>query len=417
MINTQLIKNRIGRIFPALKHENYRYYFQGQLVSLSGSWMQTVAQGWLVYQLTQSPFMVGLVAALQHMPILFFGVFGGVIVDRFNKQTLILFTQGASLLLALILGILTVTGYVNVWVVMFFASLLGLVNAIDTPARQSLIIEMVGKEHMPSAIALNVGSFNSARVFGPALAGILIARLGVGITFILNALTFLGPITALKSMRLNLLTPPKANQHPILAIKKGLRYSYRHPIIKNILVFTVFTSVFGWSYVSMLPVVADKVFHQDSFGLGLFYSIFGVGAVLGTIFISAFNNRFSVRRLLLGGSFLFTVSLFAFTLTTNFSLALVFMFFSGAGIAAQMALMQSIIQNNVENHLRGRVMSIFVTAHQGMLFLGNFQIGWVSEYLGARPAIALGASIIFVFAVYLYLTFTKLENIEYSAIT
>ncbi len=417
MINIQYLRKRIDRIFPALKHENYRYYFQGQLVSLSGSWMQIVAQGWLVFQLTNSPFMVGLVSALQHMPVLFFGVFGGVIVDRFDKQKLILLTQGASLVLALILGILTITGYINVWTVMVFAFLLGLVNALDTPARQSLIIEMVGKEHMPSAIALNVGSFNSARVFGPALAGILIARLGVGMSFIVNALTFLGPIVALKSMKLNLLAPPKTNQHPLLAIKQGLRYSYHHPIIKMVLIFTAVTSIFGWSYVSMLPVVAQRVFNQDSSGLGLLYSSFGVGAVLGTIFISAFNNRYSVKKLLLGGSFLFTIALFAFTLTTNFPLALVFMFFSGAGIAAQMALMQSIIQNNVENNLRGRVMSIFVTAHQGMLFLGNFQIGWVAEHIGSRPAIAIGATIIFLFSVYLYLTFTKLENIEYSAIT
>ena len=378
--------------------------------------MQTVAQGWLVYQLTQSPFMVGLVSALQHMPILFFGVFGGVIVDRFDKQKVILITQGASLVLALILGVLTITGYINVWTVMVFAFLLGLVNALDTPARQSLIIEMVGREHMPSAIALNVGSFNSARVFGPAIAGILIAKLGVGITFILNALTFLGPILALKSMKLNL-PAVKTPQHPLLAVKTGLRYSFCHPIIKMVLIFTAVTSIFGWSYVSMLPVVAERVFKQDSSGLGLLYSSFGVGAVLGTVFISAFNNRFSVKRLLLGGSFLFTIALFAFTLTTNFTLALVFMFFSGAGIAAQMALMQSIIQSNVENNLRGRVMSIFVTAHQGMMFIGNFQIGWVAELIGSRPAIAIGATIIFLFSVYLYLTFTKLENIEYSAIT
>jgi len=417
MVNSTYIKKKITKIFPALKHENYRFYFSGQLISLSGSWMQTVAQGWLVYQLTGSPFMVGLIASLQNLPILFFGVFGGVLVDRFNKQKLILFTQSASLILALILGVLTITGYVNVWMVMVFASLLGLVNALDTPARQSLIIEMVGREHLPSAIALNVGSFNSARVFGPALAGILIARLGAGITFFLNGLTFLGPIIALKSMKLNLATPPKINQHPLLAIKQGLRYSYHHPIIKNIIIFSAITSIFGWSYVSMLPVVAERVFHQDSFGLGLFYSIFGIGAVLGTVFISAFNNRFSVRRLLLGGSFLFTVSLFSFTLTTNFSLALICLFFSGAGIGAQMALMQSIIQNNVENNLRGRVMSIFVTAQQGMLFIGNFQVGVVSEHIGARPAIAIGATIIFLFATYLYLTFTKLENIEYSAIT
>lgn len=416
MVDTKLIRKRIGRIFPALKHENYRFYFQGQLVSISGSWMQTVAQGWLVFQLTNSPYMVGLVAALQNLPILFFGIFGGVIVDRLNKQKLIILTQSFSLILAIILGVLTITGHVNVWIVIFFSFLLGLVNAIDTPARQSLTIEMVGKEHLPSAIALNVGTFNSARVFGPALAGILIARLGAGITFLINGLTFLGPIIAVKSMKLNLQTV-KTNQHPILAIKQGIKYAYYHPIIKNILIFAVFTSVFGWAFVSMLPVVAERAFHQDSFGLGLFYSSFGAGAVLGTVFISAFNNRFSVRRLLLGGSFLFAVSLFAFTLTTNFPLALVFMFFAGSGIAAQMALMQSIIQNNVENHLRGRVMSLFVTCHQGMQFIGNFQIGWASEHIGARPSIAIGATIVFLFSVYLYLTFNKLQKIEYSAIT
>lgn len=378
--------------------------------------MQTVAQGWLVFQLTNSPYMVGLVAALQNLPILFFGIFGGLIADRLNKQKLIILTQSCSLALAIILGVLTITGHINVGLVILFSFLLGLVNAIDTPARQSLTIEMVGKEHMPSAIALNVGTFNTARVFGPALAGMLIAKLGAGITFIINGLTFLGPIIAVSSMKLNLKSV-KSDQHPILAIKQGVRYAYYHPIIKNILIFAVFTSVFGWAFVSMLPVMAERVFHQDSFGLGLFYSSFGVGAVLGTVFISIFNSRYSVRRLLLGGSFIFTIALFAFTLTTNFPIALLLMFFAGAGIAAQMALMQSIIQNNVENHLRGRVMSLFVTCHQGMQFVGNYQIGWVSEQIGTRPAIAIGATIVFLFATYLYLTFNKLENIEYSAIT
>jgi MFS family permease len=416
MVNTELLKKRIGKIFPALKHENYRFYFSGQLISLSGSWLQTVAQGWLVFQLTHSAYLVGLIAALQNLPVLFFGVFGGVIADRLNKQKLVIQTQIASMVLALILGVLTIFGLVNIWIVAVFALLLGLVSAIDTPGRQSLTIEMVGREHLPSAIALNVGSFNTARVIGPAIAGILISTLGVGVTFIINAFTFVGPILALRGMKLNL-PAVKAPPHPLLAIKTGLSYSYRHPIIKMILIFTAITSVFGWAYVSMLPVVAEVIFHQNSFGLGLFYSVFGVGAVLGTVFVSAFHNRYSVKRLLLGGSFLFTIALFGFSLTSNFPFALGLLFISGAGIAAQMALMQSVIQNNVENHLRGRVMSIFTTAQQGMLFLGNYQIGFVSEYLGPQVAISIGAAVIFLFAIYLYLTFTKLENIEYSAIT
>src|SRR3989344_9134241 len=179
------IRRRIGRIFPALKHENYRFYFSGQLISLSGTWLQTVAQGWLVFQLTHSAYLVGLFAALLNLPVLFFGVFGGVFVDRLNKQRLLIYTQAISLVLALILGTLTILGFANVWVVAVMAFLLGVVNAIDTPGRQALTIEMVGREHLPSAINLNIGSFNIARVIGPAIAGVLIAKVGVGFTFIL----------------------------------------------------------------------------------------------------------------------------------------------------------------------------------------------------------------------------------------
>lgn len=417
MVNTLLVRQKAGKIFPALKHKNYRFYFQGQLISLIGTWLQTVALGWLVFQLTNSAFLVGLISAISFLPILLFGILGGVLADRVNKQRLLLSTQWAFLILASLLGVLTVLGWVNVWIIGLFAFLLGIVNAFDTPGRQSFIIEMVGRDHLHSAITLNIGSFNSARVIGPAIAGFLIAQVGVGVTFILNGLSFLGPIIALSLMKVEVKPSLKKHPHPLLSIKIGLKYAYRHPIIKTLLLFTIIFSIFGFSYTTMLPVIAERVYNQGAFGLGLLFSSAGLGAVAGTILVSLLYQKYSPRKMLLGGSFLFAVSLFIFALTSNFTLALVVLFISGIGFASQLTVINTTIQNNIENHLRGRVMSIFTTCLLGMQPLGNLQIGYVSEYLGSRVAISIGAAIVLIFATYLYFTFTKLENIEYSAIT
>lgn len=409
-------RRKVGRIFPALKHKSYRYYFSGQLVSLIGTWLQTVTLGWLVFQMTRSPFLVGFITAVQFLPMLIFTIVGGVIADRVDKRKLLLITQISFCFLATTLGVLTVLGFANIWVIGIFAFLLGIVNAIDTPGRQSFIIEMVGREHLYSAITLNIGSFNSARVIGPAIAGFLIAKVGPGVTFILNGVSFLGPIIALSLMRLSP-RPEQKHHHPILAMKIGFKYAYRHPIIRTFLIFTVIFSIFGFSYTTMLPVIAERVYHQSAFGLGILFSAAGLGAVAGTLFVAIYHDRFSQRKLLIVGSLMFTISLLIFTVTSNFYLALIVLFVSGIGFASQLALINTTIQNNVENHLRGRVMSIFTTCLLGMQPLGNLQLGYLSEVIGSRPAIAIGASIVLIFAIYLYATFTKLENIEYSSIT
>ncbi len=409
-------RRKVGRVFPALKHKSYRYYFSGQLISLIGTWLQTVTLGWLVFQMTQSPFLVGFITAVQFLPMLIFTIVGGVIADRVDKRKLLLTTQISFCVLASALGILTILGYANIWVIGVFAFLLGVVNAVDTPGRQSFIIEMVGREHLYSAITLNISSFNSARVIGPAIAGFLIATVGAGITFILNGISFLGPIIALSVMKVKPKLEAK-HHHPLLAMKIGLKYSYRHPIIRTFLIFTIIFSIFGFSYTTMLPVIAERIYHQTAFGLGILFSSAGLGAVAGTLFVAIYHDRFSTRRLLIGGSLLFAISLLAFTITTNFYLALIVLFISGIGFASQLALINTTIQNNVENHLRGRVMSIFTTCLLGMQPLGNLQLGYLSEVLGSRPAIAIGATVVLAFAIYLYFTFKKLEDIEYSAIT
>lgn len=401
-----MIKN-VLKAFPAFRSKNYRLYFSGQLISLIGTWLQMVAQSWLVLQLTKSAFMVGLVSALGFLPVMFFSLFGGVLVDRFHKRELIIYTQVAEMTLAFILGILTLVGLINVWLVAFLAFLLGIVNAIDMPARQAFTIEMVGRQFLPSAIALNMGVFNTARVIGPALAGGLIAYVGNGGAFIINGLTFLAPIAALSAMRIksNL---PEVHPDTFQAIKIGLRYVYHHSLIKNLLIFTTATAIFGWSYSTIMPVVAQDVFLQDASGLGVMYASAGLGALTGAIFVSGFAANFSAASLILGGNLIFVISVILFSLTGNFSLALIYLFFSGIGLAIQIALLNTTIQHNVEHSLRGRVMSIYSLAFLGMFPLGSFQVGFLAEHFGSQFAIRVGAIILLAFATYLHFSLSKI---------
>src|SRR5258708_3787714 len=232
---------KLFQAFPAFKFRDYRLYFFGQLVSLVGTWLQLVAESWLVLQLTNSAFWVGVVTALGFLPVLLFGLFGGVIVDRFHTRQLLIFTNIGAMTLALILGTLILTGHVTVFAVAILAFLLGVVNALDMPARQSFTMEIVGREVLPSAIALNMGMFNSSRVIGPALAGFLIYKFGTGPAYILNGLSFLAAIAALLLMKTKSVLPEE-HSHPIQAIKEGLSYTKNHKLIRNLIIFMAFFS-------------------------------------------------------------------------------------------------------------------------------------------------------------------------------
>src|SRR6185437_7149335 len=240
--------------FPALQNKNYRLYFGGQLISLIGTWLQIVAQGWLVLQLTNSAFLIGLITALSTLPTLFLTLFGGVIVDQFPKKIILLFTQSAAMVLAFILGVLTVLNVITVWEIGLIAFLLGSVNAIDSPARQAFVSEMVDKEQLPSAIALNSGIFNAARVIGPSVAGLLIALIGTGGAFIVNGISYIAVIIALVIMRTSS-NPVRKKINAIKAIREGLKYSFSHPIIRTLILFTGVSSIFGWSYTTVMPVI------------------------------------------------------------------------------------------------------------------------------------------------------------------
>ena len=385
--------NKMYNAFPAFQSLNYKLYFLGQLVSMIGTWMQIVAQSWLVLQLTDSVFLIGLVMALSTLPTLLFTLYGGVIVDRFPKKEILFFTQICAMGLALLLGILTVFDWINIWQICVIAFLLGTVNAIDAPARQAFVSELVNKEQLPSAIALNSGVFNSARVIGPTIAGLLIAIIGTGGAFIINALSYVAVLFALRKIKLTEVKPAHF-QNPITAIKEGIRYSVTHPIIRTLFVVIAIVSVFGWSYTTVLPVIAKNDFHVDAAGLGYLYAASGLGSLLATIMIALYSKKISPLYFIIGGTIIFSISIFLFSYTKDANTASILLFLSGFGLLSFASQSNTTIQTLVKSEFRGRVMSIYILMFIGLTPLGNFQIGLVSEYMGTSFALRAGAVVV-----------------------
>lgn len=399
---------RFFSLFPAFQNNNYKLYFTGQLISLIGTWLQMIAQGWLVLQLTHSAFLLGLVAAIGTLPTLLFSLVGGVIVDRMPKRTILFFTQAASMVLAFILGFLTVFQIINVWQIAFLAFLLGTVNAVDAPARQAFVIEMVGRTHLASAIALNSGTFNGARLIGPSIAGFLIAIFGSGGAFIINGISYIAVIAALVFIKVKE-TVGDIHPHPLRAMKNGISYSLNHPIISTLLLLTAVTSVFGWSYNTIMPYIAQNVFHVGADGLGYLYAASGAGALLAVVVVSALSHRIKPVIFIMGGNIFFALGIIIFTFTANFILALLFLFMAGFGLLLQFSMMNSIIQHLVDDNYRGRVMSLYTLMFLGLFPVGNFQIGYLSENFGTSFAIRLGAVITLLFTVLLLFSRRKMK--------
>lgn len=404
------VKRKAISAFPAFQSKNYRLYFAGQLTSLVGTWMQTVAQGWLVLQITNSSFYVGLIAALNLLPVFFFSLFGGVLVDRFSKKKLIICTETVAMVLAIILGLLTITDHVTIQIIAVLAFLLGMVNAIDMPARQSFTVEMVGKENLHSAIALNSGTYNAARAIGPAIAGIAISIIGIGGAFIANGLSFLAVLLALLTMKIPKTVAQK--QQTIEALKEGIHYSFTHGLIRTYLVFTALVGIFGWSYVAIMPVVARDVFKADASGLGLLHTAAGLGALTATIIVSSMAKKITAYTFIVTGSLLYAISMLSFTFTTNIHAGLLFLYFAGIGLIFFFTMINTTIQRLVPDTIRGRVMSIYIFMFVGMTPFGNFAIGILSQYFGPMRAIFLNTVIVLIIAMYLFTKRQSLLNSE-----
>lgn len=386
---------KVYDLFPALKNKNYRLYFTGQLISLIGTWLQIVAESWLVLTLTNSAFLIGMVAAAATLPTLIFSLFGGVIVDRFSKKKIIMVCQIASMILAAIYGVLIITNVITIWQIMTLAFLLGVINAVDWPARQAYTIEIVGKKDLTSAVALNAGVFNGARVIGPSIAGLLIVFIGTGGAFLMNSLSYLGAIAALYLMHVTE-SRPAIKVHPIQAIKQGISYSYKHPQIKYLLLFTAFASIFGWSYTTVMPYIAKNTLSVGAAGLGYLYAAVGLGAVLSTFLVSGLGKKISPNTFIVGGIIIFGISIIGFTYANTVLFALPFLFLSGLGLLACFSTINATLQHAVDDKFRGRVMSIYILVFVGLFPIGNFEVGLASEHWGAANAIRIGAIIVII---------------------
>jgi MFS family permease len=376
-------------VFAALRHRNFRLFFIGQFVSLCGTWIQTVAQGWLVLHLTDSPFAVGLVTTLGTLPILLFTLYGGVVADRVNKHRLVLILQAGMLVEALLLGILTALDLVTVHWVMGLAVFFGLLSAFEVPTRQALIAEIVEREDLMNAIALGSSAFNVARVVGPAIAGGLIATVGLAACFFANAASYLAVLASLLLMR-----PATRPQPPIEAafdaMREGFGYIFGNRWPRAIVGLIATFAVFGFSFMTMMPVFARDALGLDARGYGALISAIGVGATGSAFFMAALGGRMRRARLVLGSGVLFGLTLTAAALAPGFGTALLLFTLAGCLMALNGIAANTMLQLQAPDRLRGRVMGFYAFVVLGMAPFGSLQAGWLAEHFGVRAAVASG---------------------------
>jgi MFS family permease len=378
----------------ALRHRNYRLYWTGQLISLIGTWMQQVAQAWLVLSLTNDPLMLGLVATAQYGPVLAFGLFGGVLADALPKRRTIIFTQVTLMVLAIVLGLLTLTGTAQVWHVMLLAVLLGFTGVVDMPTRQSFIFEMVGREDLPNAVALNASIYNGARVVGPAIAGLTIAAVGVPVAFLLNGISFVAVIACLLAMRPSELRPvargamPRTVRAVFANLGEGLGYIRRTPPILIAILVLGFVSTAGMNYSVVIPPLARDVLGAGPSGYGFLMSAGGIGSVVAALAL-AFGRHPNTRSLLAGALALGVLETLL-AVSTWMPLSLACMFGMGLGGLAMSMSANTQIQMGVPDQLRGRVMSVYTTIFAGTTPIGGLIFGALASGLGTEPAIAIG---------------------------
>lgn len=376
----------------ALRHRNFRIFLAGQVVSLCGTWMQAVAQGWLILQLTDSPFAVGVVTALGGLPVLLFTLYGGVVADRVDKRKWIALLQGVMLLEALALGVLTQAGRVTPALVGALAVVAGLAAAFEIPARQAFVVDMVGREDLMNAIALNSSVFNVTRVVGPSLAGLLITGFGTAACFYANAVSFLAAILGFLVMRFPSSPPHAAHAEGDRSLAGAVRYLREKPRPRTLILLTAALSVFGFSFVSLLPVYARDVLGRGAAGYGGLVSATGIGASVAAIALAVRGARVGRRRdrTVAVAAAAFGACLVAAGAVRSYWAAAAVLALGGGAMIVNNVLTNTLLQTEVPNQLRGRLMGFYSLIVVGLAPLGAFQAGWVAEHLGARVALFIG---------------------------
>ena len=379
----------------ALAHRNFRLFFIGQGISLVGTWMQNVGEGWLILTLTNSPFYVGLTAALSSLGVLLFSLYAGVIADRTDKRRFIVYMQVAFMLEAFTVAILVQTGVVRVWHVLTLATLLGIASAFDIPMRQSFIVEMVGKEDLMNAIALNSSVFNAARVIGPAMAGFLIGAVGIALCYFLNGLSFIAVIAGLLLMRLPANPRPPRTTSAWTGFREVLSYLRSDRRIRVLMILTAILSVFGFPYIAMMPVFARDVLHRGATGYGALTSAIGIGAVIGALGVALSSRRIRHRgRLMLVGGTVFGLLLMLFAASRALALSMVLLALAGCAMIVNNSLGNTLLQTSAPDQLRGRIMGFYSFVFVGMAPFGAFLFGLVAEHVGVPVTLATGGAIV-----------------------
>jgi MFS family permease len=383
-----------SRQFSSLRIFNYRVYFIGQLISLIGTWMQTTAQAWLVLKLTGSPLALGTVTTLQFLPITLFTLFGGAFADRLPKRRVLMITQSLAMLQAFVLGLLVLTDSVQLWHVYVLAACLGTINAFDGPVRQSFGVELVGRDQLVNAVALNSSIFNMARIMGPAVAGIAIAAVGISTAFLVNAASFVGVLAAYAIMRpaeFHSAPPKKAAGNVLSQVREGIVYSWRTPQVLFLFILLAFLGTFGYNFTVLIPLVAEFVLHVDAKQFGLLTSAMGLGSLIAALSMAALG-RLSQRNLLIAAS-TFVILFVGVAVSKSYYVTAMLLVALGIVSVLFSTTVNTTLQITVPDELRGRVMSIFFLLFAGSTPVGGYLTGVLAEQVGVTKALLVMASL------------------------
>jgi len=378
-------------ILRALRHRNYRLFFCGQSISLVGTWMQQVALAWLVYRLTNSPLLLGIVGFAGQIPTFLFSPFAGVFADRHNRRKMLVITQILALAQALILSLLILTGNIQVWQIITLSVVLGIINSFDIPIRQAFTVEMIeDREDLGNAIALNSSLVNAARLIGPSIAGILIATVGEGICFLLNAVSYIPAIASLLAMRVSEKKARPQPRHILLELRDGFSYAFNFFPIKMILLLLALVSLMGVPYQLLMPVFARDIFHGGPQTLGFLVAMSGLGALAGAIYLAARRSVLGLNKIIAFTAGLFGISIIAFSFSRALWVSMLILLFSGFGMMVQMASSNTVLQTIVDEDMRGRVMSFYTMAFMGMAPFGSLLAGSLAHSVGAPGTVLIG---------------------------
>lgn len=402
--------SKLPAALRALRHRNYQLFFGGQLISLVGTWMQSVAQSWLVYRLTGSSVLLGLVGFSSQIPVFLLAPIGGAIADRHNRHRIIISTQSSAMLLAFVLAILALTGHIQIWHIFVLSALLGVVNAFDIPARQAFVSDIVNREDLINAIALNSSMFNGARIIGPAVAGILVAWIGEGWCFFANGVSYVAVITGLVLMALPARARVKSPHSAFVEIMEGFRYVIHTGPVRGLMLLLGLVSLMGMPYAVLMPVVADNILHGGPGGLGILMGASGLGALAGALILASREGLSGLGRWVAMSCAGFGGSLILFSRSRSFWLSAALLVPVGFSMMLQMASSNTLIQSLTPDHLRGRVMSVYSMMFMGMAPLGALLAGVLAERWGAPPTIALGGVACILGAIVFALRLPALRN-------